>query len=105
MRQTSAIYVDERSRQRTLTPILDSILGCKIQAIKNDDGTNPDGILEWHTPQGTSVGAVKEEKVELGNGGSDASTQAGLSAPRTWVQPKVCDFYFLFIQKAHSLIP
>jgi hypothetical protein len=106
MRQASGNYDDELCRRRTLTPILSSILGgFNIQTIENDDRTKPDGIVEGSTPHGVFFYLLKEDKNELGDGGSDPSTQAGLSAARTWVQPRVRDFYLLLIRKAHSLIP
>jgi hypothetical protein len=105
MQATSANYPDELTRRATLTPLLNSILGCNIQTVENDDGTRPDGILEGHTLLGMFILLLKEDKNELGDGQSDPSRQAILSAARTWVQAKVCDFYFLFIRKAHSLIP
>jgi hypothetical protein len=47
---------------------------------------------------------LEEDKNELGDGGSDPSTQTGLSLGRAWAQAKVLNLLIaLFI--AHSFIP
>ena len=109
MQKTSGNYVNELSRRRKLTPILSGVLGFNILIVENDDKTKADGIVEesvqWGTMRRPFLVLLKEDKNEFGDGGSDPSTQAGLSAARAWVQPRVRDFYFLFSRKAHSLIP
>jgi len=105
MQATSANYPDERSRRKILNPILSRVLNFHLQVIENDDETKADGTLEGFVQQSALLFLLKEDKNELGDGGSDPSIQAGLSAARSWVQSKVRDFYFLFIRKAHSLIP
>jgi hypothetical protein len=109
MQQTSGNYVDELRRRVVLSPILSGVLGVSIQVVENADLTKADGVVEGFTQQNGQHSVflcmLKEDKKELGDGGSDPSTQAGLSAARAWVQPRVRDFHFLFIRKAHSLIP
>jgi hypothetical protein len=106
MQAASANYRNEKCRRETLSPILNRVLGFNIQVVENDDKTKADGIVEGFTEQGVVYCfLLKEDKNEFGDGDSDPSTQAGLSAARAWVQSRVRDFYFLFIRKAHSLIP
>ena len=104
MKAASANYKDEQTRRSKLTPILSSVLDSNITVIENDDKTKADGSLEGFTQQNAFLFLLKEDKNEFGDGDSDPSTQAGLSAARSWVQPKVRNFYFLFIRKAYSLI-
>jgi len=87
MKAASAIYESEETRRKVLTPLLCAILDVNIQMISNEDKTNPDGIVE--TPKNMLL-FLKEDKNEFGEGGSDPSTQAGLSAGRCWAQPRVC---------------
>jgi hypothetical protein len=91
--QASAIYVNEDKRHAELNPILSDILGVHIQAVVNDDKTRPDGIVEFLTTIGLVSILHKEDKNEYGDGGSDPSTQVGLSFARCWAQRKV----FLYI--------
>jgi serine/threonine protein kinase len=102
MQATSAHYADEQSRRIALTPILSDVLDGTIQVIENNDRTKADGTLEGSRDGKLFLLLLKEDKNEFGDGGSDPSTQAGLSAARTWVQANVRDFYFLFIWNAHS---
>lgn len=102
MQATSAHYADEQSRRNELTPILSDVLDGTIQVIENNDRTKADGTLEGSRDGKLFLLLLKEDKNEFGDGGSDPSTQAGLSAARTWVQANVHDFYFLFIWNAHS---
>jgi hypothetical protein len=101
----SAIYSNEENRQAALTPLLCTILEANIQKILNDDKTNADGVVELLENLGSFLIYLQEYKNEFGDGGSDPSTQAGLSGGRYWAQPKVCDSLFhsifLFI---HSLV-
>ena len=108
MLASSGSYADELCRRVKLTPILSGVLGFNIQVVENADRTKADGIGEGYTQDrehSVFLFLLKEDKNEFGDGGSDPSTQTGLSAARTWVQPRVRDFCFLFFRKAHSLIP
>ena len=89
MKAASAIYHDERHRTAKLTPLLSKILDVDIQTIKNDDRTHADGIVEWVIEDGRILLFLKEDKNELGDGGCDPTTQAGLSVARHWAQSKV----------------
>jgi hypothetical protein len=55
--------------------------------ILNEDKTNPDGIVEKVDNLARWLLLLKEDKNEFGDGGSDPSTQGGLSAARSWAQP------------------
>jgi hypothetical protein len=91
MKASSAIYTTEAERREVLTPLLCRILGVNIQMIQNADLTIPDGIVEVGTNEARSLLLVKEDKKEFGDGGSDPSTQAGLSVGRCWAQSRVCE--------------
>lgn len=91
MKAASAIYETEAKRRVVLTPLLCRILGVDIQMIRNEDETNPDGIVEVVKNEARSLLLLKEDKNEFGDGGSDPSTQAGLSAGRCWAQSRVCE--------------
>lgn len=97
MRTASAIYSNEEGRRAALTPLLGTILGINIQRIQNDDRTIADGVVELFTELGSFLIYLQEYKNEIGDGGSDPSTQAGLSGARYWVQSKVYDSHHLFI--------
>jgi len=88
MKASLAIYENEDERRNKLTPLLCDILGVDIQLIQNEDKTT-DGIVELVTKGWRSLLLIKEDKNEFGEGGSDPSTQAGLSAGRSWAQNKV----------------
>ena len=73
-----------------------------IQSIQNDDKTAPVGVVGF----GYKDAALEEDKKEFGDGSSDSSTQAGLSAVRSWVQPKVYEYHPIcqFALNVHSFI-
>ena len=97
MRATSGIFASETARRMELSPLLCDILGVNIQTIQNK--TTADGTAKL----GTKVDDMsfsylfEEDKNEIGDGGSDPSTQAGLSAVRSWAQKEVHD--------SHSIRP
>jgi len=78
------LYTNEEQRRAALTP-LRKILGFNIS-----DKTTPDGIVEMVIGVLLFLILLEEDKNELGDGGSDPSTQAGLSLWRAWAQAKVC---------------
>ncbi len=89
MKTALAIYKTEQERRSTLTPLLCKILGVDVQTIQNEDNTMPDGIVEKVIKEARSLLLLKEDKNEIGDGGSDPSTQGSLSAGRSWAQPRV----------------
>jgi hypothetical protein len=89
MKAASAIYASEEERRAALTPLLRDILNVNIQMILNKDKTNPDGIVEMALGILLFMIFLEEDKNELGDGGSDPSTQTGLSIARCWAQDKV----------------
>ena len=89
MKAASAIYESEDKRRKVLTPLLCAILDVNIQMILNEDKTNPDGIVEVVKNMLLFLIFLQEDKNEFGDGGSDPSTQAGLSAGRCWAQSRV----------------
>jgi hypothetical protein len=89
MKGASAIYETEEKRRNALTPLLCAILDVNIQSILNNDKTSPDGIVELLKNLSSFLIYLQEDENEIGDGGSDPSTQAGLSAGRCWAQSKV----------------
>jgi hypothetical protein len=106
MQAASAIYASEAVPRNALTPLLHNVLGADIQMISNDM-TNPDGIVELLANPGRIM-LLKEDKNEFGEGGSDPSTQTGLSLGRCWAQDRVNNslqllYSFLIIHSFLSL--
>ena len=97
MKSASAIYTSEDKRREKLMPLLSHILGVDIQSILNTDKTNADGIVELMKSWGRALLLLEEDKNEFGDGGSDPSTQAGLSACRCWAQSRVKNSYLSFM--------
>jgi hypothetical protein len=100
MRASSAMYDNEAIRRATLEPHLGRILGNGMGTVVNPDGTWPDGAFSITLTNEiceSAVTLIKEEKNNIGDGGSDPSTQVGLSMARFWAQDQVdqCDFYLL----------
>jgi hypothetical protein len=93
MKEASAIYPTEDKRRAELNPLLSKLLGEHIQAVVNNDKTCPDGIVEFIIEMGLAATLHEEDKNELGDGGSDPSTQVSFSFARCWAQSKV----FLYI--------
>jgi hypothetical protein len=93
MRAASGIYDSEEARRRAIEDPLSQIIQISIARMVNSDNTSPDGVIETHVSvQGTPELAalvLKEDKRELGDGGSDPSTQCGLSMARYWAQYEV----------------
>ena len=86
------MYENEEARKRAIEPHLRRILATAISSVANADKTSPDGMV-LITLAGKFYEAVatliNEYKNEIGDGGCDPSTQAGLSAVRFWVQSEV----------------
>jgi hypothetical protein len=88
----SAVYESETVRYRALTPLLSDIIDMTLKPMTNEDHTSPDAGVE-KGDKASYLLSIKENKNEFGDGHSDPSTQAGLSAGRSWAQPRVCDPY------------
>ena len=94
MAAASGIYEKEDHRKPAIFPHLAEALSTGMtKKIVNSDLTSPDGavslplvgdIYETVSP------LLAEDKREVGEGGSDPSTQVGLSMARFWAQDNVC---------------
>lgn len=105
MQATAAYYDKEDLRRLALIPLLREVLGFNIQQIENRDKTKSDGVVEGIKNGQVFLLLVKEDKNEFGDGGSDPSTQVGLSAARAWVDHRVCDFLsYSFIKLIHRFL-
>ena len=87
MKAASAIYESEEKRRNVLTPLFCDILDVNIQ-LTNLKGIF--GVVENTLP---FMVFLQEDQNGFGDGGWDPSTQAGLSAGRCWVQPRVCQIH------------
>ena len=99
---TSEVFASETVRRIKLSPLLCDILGVNIQTIQ-DDKTTADGTAKL----GTKVEDMGFSYLfEEDNNGSDPSTQAGLSAVRSWAQKEVHDSHSIcpFILKVRSFL-
>ena len=97
MRAASGVFASETVRRTALSPLLCDILGVNIQTIQNDDKTTPDGTAKSGAKaKDMSFSCLFEEDInEIGDDGSDPSTQAGLSAARSWAQKEVHDSHLI----------
>jgi hypothetical protein len=68
---------------------LSRILQAEVHAEPNDDGTIVDGVITLQIGDARIMYLILELKRELGEGGSDPTTQAGLSMKRSWIEPSV----------------
>ena len=104
MMAVSAIYASEEERRAALTPLLCAILDINIQTIMNEDESSADGVVELSTELGSVLLYLQEKKNEFGDGGSDPSTQAGLSVGCYWAQAKVYHSSYHFCFYSLSLV-
>jgi hypothetical protein len=94
MRSTSAIYHKDDDRKEVLSH-LSTALQFPIIRVINQDASSPGNIML--VPLCNNINEVaalliNEDKREIGEGGSDLSTQASLSMVRFWAQNDVCGF-------------
>ncbi|KAF8316230.1 uncharacterized protein EI90DRAFT_3173059 [Cantharellus anzutake] len=89
--KSAAIYRSEEERRLKIKPILGKIIGRSLLAVRNDDFTAPDGSVMGSHPGPASYILVNEGKKEIGDGGSDPSTQAAFSFLRRYQQEEAQD--------------
>ncbi|TFK32542.1 hypothetical protein BDQ12DRAFT_692377 [Crucibulum laeve] len=83
---------NETSRAKDLREILSIILQVAILQEQNSDASTPDGMYTAMF-NGISIAfLIWELKREVGEGGSDASTQAELSMRQVWTQKNRAEF-------------
>ena len=84
---------DETSYGWKIRDKLSDILGASLSREKNQDGkTFTDGLYVVVLRYKRIPILILEFKPEYGEGGSDASTQAGLSMRRSWIDKDVSLF-------------
>ncbi|KAG5635474.1 hypothetical protein H0H81_011102 [Sphagnurus paluster] len=88
MGEASGIYKNEDTRRSAIRPKLLDVLSVGMEKIVNLDSTSADGMVVTHVLMMGEVAAIgiEEDKNEFGDGGSDPSTQTGLSYGRFWAQ-------------------
>jgi hypothetical protein len=103
MDRSSAIYDSEDLRRRAIGADLTDAISTAMAQVVNLDKSAADGAVATKTPveTGYQLAAViiREDKNEIGDGGSDPSTQACLSYGRFWAQQDVCpsNLYLLML--------
>jgi hypothetical protein len=65
------------------------ILQAEVHVEPNDDGTEADGVITLQIGDDRIKFLILELKREVGEGGCDPTTQAGLSMKRSWIEPSV----------------
>jgi hypothetical protein len=73
---------------------LTEILGLDVHEEPNVDKSSADGVHMFIVDQMRLPLLIVELKRELGDGGCDPSTQAGLSMRRSWIQDKVSLIFY-----------
>ena len=106
MGKASGIYKTEDMWRSAIRPKLLDVISVGMKKIINLDSTSADGMV---VSQALVVGVVaaiviEEDKNEFGDGGSNPSTQAGLSYGRFWAQTNVRAFKSSLILLS-SLLP
>jgi len=94
MGRASGIYRNEDIWRSAIRPKLVDVISVGMEKIVNLDSTSADGIVITQAlmmGEAAAIG-IEEDKNEFGNGGSDPSTQAGLSYGRFWAQSNVRAF-------------
>jgi len=106
MGKASGIYKNEDTRRSAIRPELLDVISVGMEKIINLDSTSADGMVVTQALMIGEVAAIgiEEDKNEFGDGGSDPSTQAGLSYGRFWAQTNVRAFKSSFILLS-SLLP
>jgi len=79
----------EAERNPRIRASLSKILQAKIHELPNHDNTSADGIHLCEVDGVYIPFFIKELKREFGEGGCDASLQAGISMRRAWRQEDV----------------
>jgi hypothetical protein len=107
MGKASGIYRNEDARRSAIRPQLLNVLSIGMEKVVNLDSTSADGVGVTHALMMGEVVAtcIEEDKNEFGDGGSDPSTQAGLSYARFWAQRNVRAFKFLRRFSAQACFP
>ena len=92
MHFVSEIYVDEECYAWEIRDKLSDILGVSLSREENQDGTFIDGLYVAVPKYKRIPILILEFKQEYSEGGSDTSTQAGLSMKRSWIDKDVSLF-------------
>lgn len=95
MHLASAIYTKESIYASELCEKLSHILGVSLSKEENTDKTAADGVYVVVLKYKRIPIFILEFKREYGEGSCDASTQAGLSMKRSWIQRDVSLLKFI----------
>lgn len=99
MNLASAIYQNAAQRRATIQEELTTAISVAVGAVSDSLTTSPDGMVTTKILVGERLKpaaiCIKENKNEIGDGGSDPSIQAGLSYGRFWAQENVYAFLSL----------
>ena len=94
MGKASGIYKNEDKRRSAIRLKRLNVLSVGMEKIINPNLTSADGMVVTQALMMGQVAAIaiEEDKNEFGDGGSDPSTQAGLSYSWFWAQSNVLAF-------------
>ena len=104
MHYLSEIFRAETEYAQGLRQRLYKILRANILPTENPDATRPDGSITLRIGDSRIVSLIVEVKRELGEGGSDPTTQASFSMKRSWIHPSASDIPFYIDFTADCLI-
>jgi hypothetical protein len=84
--EVGRIKEGQRGFNTGLRKHLRRILQAEVHVEKNDDMTEADGVITLQIGDDRIMFMILELKRELGEGGCDLTTQAGLSMKRSWIE-------------------
>jgi hypothetical protein len=109
MDRSSAIYDNEEHRRQAIIADLRDATSRDMPCVVNFDKSAADGTAAAKTPVETGYQlaalSIREDKNEIGDGGSDPSTQASLSYGRFWAQHDVCPSNLYSLMLTHRALP
>jgi hypothetical protein len=89
MSLASGIYLSEEYRKKIKAQLSKALLKFLVNANADDDETEADDILKMTINTAQSMILALEWRQELGEGGCDSSTQAGLNMKHAWLELSV----------------
>ena len=100
MSLASGVYLSEEYRKKIKAQLCKTLVKILVNAEADNDETEADDILKMTINTAQFMTLALEWRRELGEGGCDSSTQAGLSMKRAWLESNVgynCCIHIKFI--------
>ena len=89
MSLASGVYLSKEYRKKIKAQLCKTLVKILVNAEADDDETEADDILKMTINTAQFMTLALEWRRELGEGGCDSSTQAGLSMKRAWLESNV----------------